>query len=289
MEQRLGRGLDSLISSTVEVDNHRVSDIELDKIRVNPQQPRRKWNEHTLEELANSIRTHGVIQPVLVRRSGKHYELIAGERRYRASRIAGLTRIPAHEMDTKGVHTLELALIENIQREDLNALDEAAAYRQLLLQTQMTHQKLAERVGKKRATVSNALRLLDLPLELQTLVTEGQLSAGQARAVLGVKDKSRMVELGRQASQEGWSVRELERRVRACSRPKRHKKPSQASGETRNAARYESDLRLLYGTKAVITESGGRGEVRLAFYSSSDRDRLLHQLLTGEAGSTKEA
>ena len=283
MEQRLGRGLDSLISSTVEAESPRVSEVDLDKIRVNPKQPRQSWNEGGLEELANSIKLHGVIQPILVRRSGDHFDLIAGERRYRASRIAGLTRIPAHETDAKGVHSLELALIENIQREDLNALDEAAAYRQLLLQSQMTHQELAERVGKKRATVSNALRLLELPSELQALLTEGLLSAGQARAVLGLKDKGLMVELAEQASVEGWSVRELERRVRQGTPKKKAKK---ASGEPKvrtEISRYEEDLRNIYGTKVNITEDEGRGEVRLVFYSATDRDRLLHHLLTGEA------
>ncbi len=283
MEQRLGRGLDSLISSTVTAETPKVSEVDLDKIRVNPKQPRQSWNEDGLEELANSIKLHGVIQPILVRRSGDHFDLIAGERRYRASRIAGLTHIPAHETDAKGVHSLELALIENIQREDLNALDEASAYRQLLLQSQMTHQELAERVGKKRATVSNALRLLDLPSELQALLTEGLLSAGQARAVLGLKDKGQMIELAEQASIEGWSVRELERRVRQGAPKKPIKKVSSEAKPLSEISRYEEDLRNIYGTKVKITEDGERGEVRLVFYSASDRDRLLHHLLTGEA------
>ena len=288
MEQRLGRGLDSLISSTVDAEPQQLSEVDLNKIRVNPKQPRQSWNEDSLEELANSIKLHGVIQPILVRRSGKYFELIAGERRYRASRIAGLTSIPAHLTDAKGVHSLELALIENIQREDLNALDEAAAYRQLLLQSQMTHQELAERVGKKRATVSNALRLLDLPSEIQALMTQGLLSAGQARAVLGVKDKTQMITLAEQASVEGWSVRELERRVRQGSPKKQKKTASAESDQSAIMVRYEEDLRNIYGTRVKITDEGGRGEVRLVFYSAGDRDRLLHHLLTGDGAAAEQ-
>jgi ParB family chromosome partitioning protein len=285
VEQRLGRGLDSLISSTVEVESHNVTEVALDKIRVNPKQPRQTWDEGSLEELANSIKLHGVIQPVLVRRSGNHFELIAGERRFRASRIAGLKKIPVHQTDAKGVQSLELALIENIQRENLNAIDEAAAYHQLLLQSKMTHQELAQRVGKKRATVSNSLRLLDLPEELQSLLTEGRLSAGQARALLGVKDKDRMIDLGLQASKEGWSVRELERRVRQSDGKVKAKGADTEALKSPVPVRYEEDLRNIYGTKVKINDVGGRGEVRLVFYSAADRDRLLHQLLTGEAGS----
>jgi ParB family chromosome partitioning protein len=260
------------------------AEVSLDKIRVNAQQPRQTWNEDSLEELARSIKLHGVIQPVLVRQSGSHYELIAGERRYRAARIAGLKTIPVLETNAEGVRTLELALIENIQREDLNALDEAFAFRQLLLQSEMTHQQLAERVGKTRPTISNSLRLLDLPSKLQSLVTEGQLSAGQARTVLGLKNKEDMVALGQLAAKQGWSVRELERKVRQQVAAGRKPRPVTPKGHSAKTVGYEEQLRNIYGTQVRIAGTEERGEVRLAFYTKKDRDRLLHQLLTGDAG-----
>jgi len=282
VEHRLGRGLDSLISSTLEAETSAVSEVSLDKIRVNPQQPRQTWNEDSLEGLAKSIKLHGVIQPILVRREGEQYGLVAGERRCRAARMAGLTKIPVFETDAEGVRMLELSLIENVQREDLNALDEALAYRQLLLQSELTHQQLADRVGKTRPTISNSLRLLDLPSELQDLVIEGQLSAGQARALLGLKGKQEMLEVGRCAAEKGWSVRKLEREVRRRIAKALPASSAPFQGVTAKTAGYEEQLRHIYGTKARISGDETSGEVRLAFYTKKDRDRLLHQLLTGE-------
>lgn len=284
MEQRLGRGLDSLIARTVTAESGAQDAIPLDSIRVNPNQPRRYWNEDSLAELASSITNHGVLQPIVVHRKGAGFELIAGERRFRASRIAGLKSIPAVIVDSGGLRSLELALIENIQREDLNALDEATAYQQLLNQNGWTHDELAKQVGKSRSAVSNAIRLMDLPEKAQEMLAEGKLSAGQARAILALPSRSEQLDMAIKAADAQLSVRDVERLVRK-------QKPAKASASRKPATateaapgdkreHYEAELRRIFGTKASIQGTSDRGHIRLEFYSPEDRDRLLHQLLT---------
>ena len=285
MEQRLGRGLDSLIAKTVTPEQDPRDEIPLDSIRVNPNQPRRHWNEDSLAELAASIRNHGVLQPIVVHRMGSGFELIAGERRFRASRIAGLKSIPAVIVSSEGLRSLELALIENIQREDLNALDEATAYQQLLNQNGWTHEELARQVGKSRSAVSNSLRLLELPEEAQGFLAEGRLSPGQARAILAQPSRGDQIEVARRAAEQNLSVRELERLARQAKAPKEAKPQGPSSRRVRMDKRehYETELRRIFGTKASLHGSQERGFIRLEYYSTEDRDRLLHQLLTGEA------
>ena len=289
MEQRLGRGLDSLIAKTVQSEaGGGPQQLPLSEIRVNPKQPRRSIDDEGLEGLAVSIENHGLLQPVVVRRVDGGYELVAGERRFRATRIAGKTTIPATIVDAEGIRSLELALIENIQRENLSALDEAAAYQQLVLNTGVTHQELASRVGKSRAAVTNALRLLELPEAIRDLLSTGELSAGQARALLGSENPKEMKLLAGQAVNERWSVRQVEdavrggrapaeRKVRTPKGKGKAKKPVQS--ELKNRRHYEDELRMKFGTRAKIIDRGGNGEVRFTFYSAEDRDRLLNELL----------
>ncbi len=294
MEQRLGRGLDSLISRTVqrEAPEAGAQEIPLDAIRVNPRQPRRSMDEEGLAGLATSIENHGLLQPVVVRKVEGGYELVAGERRFRASRLAGRTTVPATVIDAEGVRSLELALIENIQRENLSPLDEAAAYQQLVLSTGVTHQELAQRVGKSRAAVTNALRLLELPDPVRDHLAAGELSAGQARALLAADSPQRMQELAREAIDRQWSVRDVEAAVRGGQAPQPRKtrgsrggtKAATADGGLKNRAHYEDELRLRFGTKVKIQDRGGRGEVSFAFYSAEDRDRLIHQLMIAGEG-----
>jgi ParB family chromosome partitioning protein len=293
MEPRLGRGLDSLIARTVRTEES-VSPLEipLAEIRANPRQPRRFIDEQALEGLAASIQNHGVLQPVVVRRVDGGYELIAGERRFRASRLAGRTTVPATVVDAEGIRSLELALIENIQRENLTALDEAAAYQQLVLSTGVTHQELAKRVGKSRTAVTNALRLLELPDGVRDRLVSGELSAGQARALLAAHGPDQMLELAEAAIRNRWSVREVEESVRG-GQPAAPRKPratksrkgaSEAKPQMKRQKHYEEELRLRFGTQVRITDRGGRGEVSFGFFTEKDRERLIHLLLTaGEA------
>lgn len=281
MEQRLGRGLDSLIARTVTSESGAQDEIPLDSIRVNPNQPRRHWNEDSLAELAASIANHGVIQPIVVHRLGSGFELIAGERRFRASRIAGLKAIPAVIVGSGGLRSLELALIENIQREDLNALDEAAAYQQLINQNGWTHEELAKQVGKSRSAVSNSLRLMDLPEGAQEMLAEGRLSAGQARAILALPSRTEQLDLAKKAVEAQLSVRDLERLVKKQKPEKLSKPVATSAAPVAKREHYETELRRIFGTKASLAGNEERGQIRLEYYSAEDRNRLLHQLLTG--------
>lgn len=316
-EKRLGRGLDSLISRTAldstasgrqeaaapepQSDRQATNAVPLDQIRVNPDQPRKVMDESALAGLAESIRVHGLLQAIVVRRVPGGYELVAGERRLRAARQAGLTTVPISLVEAEGVRSLELALIENIQRENLGPLEEADAYEALIHRTNWTHQQLAERMGRSRAAITNALRLLDLPTEAKVLLQSGQISAGLARAVLGLEDKNERSILAQRAATEGLSVRDVERLVREAREPvpdatEASKDEAQAAVrdtperppntltklDGKKSSHYVDELRNLYGTKVSIVENEGRGEVRFAFFTTEDRDRLLHALLTAD-------
>lgn len=300
MERRLGRGLDSLISKTVVPDTPAPAarpaspdsepavprSVSLDSIRVNPDQPRQVMSETALAGLAQSIRQHGVLQPLVVRARDGGYELVAGERRFRASRIAGLAEVPIVLVEAEGPRSLELALIENIQRENLGPMEEADAYEELLDKTGWTHQELAEHMGKSRAAITNALRLRDLPDVVQGFVRAGRLSAGQARAMVGAPDPEA---LAQQAVDEALTVRQVEERARQLKAPELPDTPKVASKPNKlrrsgspKIKSYEEQLRNLYGTKVSIASDESGGEIRFEFYSDDDRDRLIHQLLTGE-------
>jgi ParB family chromosome partitioning protein len=265
-------------------------EISVDEIRPNPDQPRSVIEPEALEGLAQSIRRHGVLQPVIVQRGAEGYQLVAGERRLRASRLAGRATIPSLVIEATGRRSLELALIENIQRENLNALEEATAYEALLSRDGSTQVELAEQLGKSRVAVTNALRLLDLPDEIKGFVKSGVLSAGQARALLGARSQDDMLALARLTVRDRLSVREVERRVieRRTGDERRGKKHGRKSSTKTSS--YEDDLRNLFGTKVSIESDGERGRVSFEFYSEKDRTRLLHLLVTaGRALAGKSA
>src|SRR5205809_5290151 len=211
----LGRGLSALLSvNSPPADNEEIRDVEIDLIRPNQQQPRTSFQEEKLQDLAQSIRTSGIIQPVLVRRRGGLFELIAGERRWRAAQIAGLSRIPAIVRDVPDDRLLELALIENIQRQELNAIEEANAYKRLIDSLGLTQEEVARRVGRDRTFVTNYLRVLKLPTDIQRLIEDEKLSFGHARTLLAVEDPVMQRRLAQKIVKHSWSVRETELRVR---------------------------------------------------------------------------
>src|SRR5438132_4873868 len=215
----LGRGLSALLSvNSQPADNEEIRDVEIDLIRPNQQQPRTTFQEEKLQDLAQSIRTSGIIQPVLVRRRGGLFELIAGERRWRAAQIAGLSRIPAIVRDIPDEQLLELALIENIQREELNPVEEANAYKRLIESLGLTQEEVARRVGRDRTFITNYLRVLKLPTDIQNLLEHDKLTFGHARALLSVPDPITQRRLAQKIVKQNWSVRETERRVRNLSR-----------------------------------------------------------------------
>jgi ParB family transcriptional regulator, chromosome partitioning protein len=272
----LGKGIAALIPEMPTSRPGGVLELPVADIKPNPMQPRRVFSEARLEELAASIRTNGILQPIVVSRAeGAGYVLIAGERRWRAAQRAGLQRIPAVVREAGGNDDLiALALIENLQREDLTPIEEARAYHQLRSELGLAQEAIAAQVGKDRSTIANALRLLHLPLEVQALVDCGDLSAGHARALAGLDGAQRQVDLANRAVREGWSVRELERRLKpAVPRQRRKADPDTAAAADR--------LSLALGTEVAIRRARRGGEIRVRFASEDELIRLF-QVLAGE-------
>ena len=279
----LGRGLGALLSSDRTVDlGAEPSEVNLNAIVPGPMQPRTNFDEAALESLAESIKTHGIVQPLLVRRHGDGFELIAGERRWRAAKIAGLSRVPVFIKDVPDQDLLEIALIENIQREDLNPIEEAQAYKRLIENVGLTQEALATRVGRDRSYITNYLRLLKLPPDLQQLVIEGRLSTGHARTILGLSQADLQRRLARQVIEDGLSVRATEILVQkaASDRPARAVRASQTVDPNIRAA--ETKLRRALGTQVRIVHMGsdGRGKVEISFYNPQDLDRIYDLLIT---------
>ena len=282
----LGRGLGALLSaegSATALDD--ANDIPVDLIDASALQPRMVFDEAKLAELARSISANGVVQPLLVRRKGARFELIAGERRWRAAQIAGLTRIPAVLRNVSDDKVLELALIENIQREDLNPIEEARAYKKLIDTLGLTQETVAERVGRDRSYVTNYLRLLKLPDDLQELLQVGRLSTGHARALLGTDQVDVQRRLARKIIEQDLSVRATERLVKQTTEARTARrsvvtKPQEVDANIRAA---ENKLRRKFGTHVRIVQSaaGQTGRIELEFYNQADLDRL-YSLLTAD-------
>ena len=256
----LGRGLSALLG-TPDLESDRLRDIDIDRIVPDPNQPRTSFDKTGLEELAASIRTHGVVQPIVIRplQDGV-FQIVAGERRWRATQLAGLETMPALVRDTPEHHALELALVENLQREDLNAIDQARAYQRLLSEFSLTQEKLASRVGKSRASVANILRLLKLPEEVQKWLQEGVINAGHAKALLSLPDADAILESAREIIKGSYSVRQAEALV---SKPK-PQPGSSASGENPaedpNVRAAIRALERALGTKVAIRQPGRQGQ-----------------------------
>lgn len=287
-ERRLGRGLEALIpgAGTGSGTASELQRIPLSRIRPNPFQPRREFDPAELQELEASLKTSGLIQPISVRRHGDAFELIAGERRVRAANNLGWTEISAMVRDFDDRTMLVLALVENLQRTNLNPLEEARGYRRLIDEFHLTHQQVAEAVGKDRTTVTNLLRILGLPDSVQRMVEDGRLSTGHARALLGLADVAAVIEVAGAAASRGLSVRDVEQLVRDRSgaSPKQTSKPKPAgdlspSGDA-VVRGIEDDLRRYLQTDVRVRLSGPtKGTLELAFYSNDDLVRLIELIL----------
>ena len=291
--RRLGRGLEALLGPTATREQAEASgalrELPMASVRPNPFQPRTRMDEGPLDELVASIQSSGLLQPVLVRPRDGGYELIAGERRWRAATRLGWTKIPAVVKDVDDQTLLTLALIENLQRDDLSPIDEAAGYQRLASEFQLPHGEIARLVGRNRATIANLLRLLQLPAEVQAMVHERKLTEGHARALLGLAEAAAMVALAERAVEAGWSVREMEARVRGDTPAGTEASPEAAPRRARpapraitaDAKRVEDALRKHLGTDVrVTTRRRGRGFLTLSYYSNDDLARLL-ELIRG--------
>lgn len=273
----LGRGLDALIDTT-HVDTNggsSISEVELSKIVANPDQPRRNFDEDALAELADSIREHGVISPITLRKNDDGtYMIIAGERRFRASKMAGLNSIPAYIRTAKDEQVMEWALIENIQREDLDAIEIALAYQRLMDEYQLTQERMSERVGKKRATVANYLRLLKLPAEIQMGIKEKKIDMGHARAILGSQSTEQQLDLYQRILSEGLSVRKVEQLV-SEDKPQKPAKAKAAKKESNpQYLQLEQQLGEAIGKKVKIAD----GKLTIFFNGEEDLYSILERL-----------
>ncbi len=278
----LGRGLSALIPDVRPVaaaaaDPARPQEMDIDLLTPNPQQPRAHIEEHSLEQLTQSIRAHGVIQPILVRRIADRVEIVAGERRWRAAQRAGLLKVPVVFREVADDKLLEVALIENIQREDLNPIEEAQAYRRLSDDMQLSQEAIAGAVGKDRATVANYMRLLRLPVEVRNDLATAALSMGHARALLGLADDVAQRRMAREVVARGLSVRETEALIRRETTPSPVPPPRSVDPNTRAA---EEQLKLTLGTRARIVRRGAGGRIEIDFANEDELQRL-YQRLTG--------
>lgn len=275
----LGRGLSALIpdAPAVPAPTERALEVDTDLLRPNRFQPRTHMDEERIEELSRSIRSNGIIQPIVVRRADGAYEIVAGERRWRAAQRAGLLKVPIVVRDIPDDRLLAVALIENIQRQDLNPIEEAQAYRRLADDFHLTQEEIAEAVGKDRSSVANYLRLLRLPQEVRATVASGALSMGHARALLGLADEGVLLQLARDIVSASLSVRETEDRIRKAQQPTVPKAEPVKDVHTRAA---EDKLRLSLGTRVHIVRKGKGGRIEIEFANEDELQRL-YESLTG--------
>jgi ParB family chromosome partitioning protein len=276
----LGRGLDALIPDfEPEEDSPREYFLcDVDLIRPNRYQPRQHFTDDDLEQLGNSIKAQGILQPLLVRPIDHGYELVAGERRLRAARKVGLTQVPVVYKDVSDAELLEMSIVENIQREGFNPIEEAEAYHRLITEFKLTQDQAAERVGKSRSAVANFLRLRNLPPQIKDSIIDGSLSMGHARALLGVDKKAAQIDIWDKVVSKGLSVRETEKLVRQLRVERTPRRSAPSSSEDVYFSDVTADLSRHFGTKVNIKRRGKVGKLEIEFYSDDDLDRLLRQL-----------
>jgi ParB family chromosome partitioning protein len=282
-KSRLGRGLDALLSSA-DAPNASPSEVPVGAIEQNPYQPRKSFDDDELASLSASIRTHGVLQPLVVRQVGDHYQLVAGERRLRAARDAGLDAVPVRIVDFNDQQLVEAALVENIQRTDLNAIEKAVGFKDYLDRFKMTHEQLAQRLGLARSTITNLVALLDLPPEIQEAVRVGQLTTGHAKLLKGIPDRTRMVSASREIISRGLSVHAAEAMLKQAQVVEEKPAPAEKSAaekpeKTAHVQGVESELRQKLGLKVEIRlRDKDRGQIVLSFESNDDFERMLEVL-----------
>jgi len=282
----LGKGLDSLIAKKVTTDTVTTDDVSretllnINQVEPNPNQPRKRFNEDKLQELADSIKVHGIIQPLVVQKENDRYIIIAGERRWRAARLAGVKEVPVVIRDFTEQELYEVALIENIQRQDLDPIEEAMAYSNLIKEHHLTQDEVAERVSKSRVTITNSLRLLKLDPRVQQMVIDELLTGGHARALISIEDPEEQYNLANRIFDEKLSVRETEKLVKKILHPKTTV-PEEPVNEADEAIYrdIEENLKTIIGSKVKITRKpGGKGNIEIEYYSTDELDRILDLL-----------
>ena len=278
VKKGLGKGLESLIPISHIKDRSYVTEIEIDQLTPNLYQPRKDFNADKMNELIESIRAHGIIQPIIVRESSQGYEIVAGERRLRAAKEIGMKKIPVIIKQFNNLKTFEVSLVENIQREDLNPMDQAQAFKRLIDEFELTHQELAEITGKSRTFISNSLRLLNLAEKVKKSVAEGNISFGHAKVLLGLEDHQVQQEFAQKVIKEDLSVRDLEHIIGKWIKEKNKRTPSNKRA-IQHFPEIEKNLVDSLSTKVKIKFNGKRGHLNIEFYSQEDLDRIVQLLL----------
>lgn len=278
MAKGLGKGINALFSNMEAGKEETVQEVKLKEIRPNPYQPRKAFAPEALEELKESILQHGILQPIIVRKSIKGYEIVVGERRYRAAKEAGLSTVPVVVRELNDKEMMELALLENIQREDLSPIEEASAYQSLMAHLDLTQEQLAVRIGKSRPHVANHLRLLALPADIQQFISDGKLSMGHGRALLGLKKKDKLQPVAEKVIKEQLNVRQLEQLVQHLNEnvPRETEKPKKEKDVF--IRERESLLREKFGTSVIINQKKKKGKIEIEFLSQEDLERILEIL-----------
>jgi ParB family chromosome partitioning protein len=283
-KKALGRGLSALLSDTPETEkleeaplpSSNLNELPIAEIEVNPFQPRQHFDQEALRELAESIKVHGIIQPVTVRKLARNqYQLISGERRYQAARLAGLKTIPVYVRSADDQQMLEMSLIENIQRENLNPVEIALSYQRLLTECNLKQDELGDRVGKNRTTVTNYLRLLKLPPDIQIALRDNKLSMGHARAIISIENPEIQLLIFKRTIREELSVRQVEDLVRSMTRGQKEKSSPGTPGASREIVQLQGKLSTHFGTKVSVKSDGRKGEIKIPFLSIEDLNRIL--------------
>ncbi len=275
MAKALGKGINALFSEIEKIEGETVEEIPLKEIRPNPYQPRKYFSEEGIADLKQSILEHGVLQPIIVRKSIKGYEIVVGERRYRAAKAAGLKKIPAVVRSLTDEKMMELAVLENLQREDLTPIEEASAYQMLLDRLEITQEQLAKRLGKSRPHIANMVRLLSLPQEIQELIHEGKISMGHGRALLGIKDKKKIPSVVDKVIKEGLNVRQLEELIQQLNRNVSRETKKRKEKKDVFLMEQENVLRERFGTTVKIKKGKRKGKIEIEFFSYDDLNRIL--------------
>lgn len=283
MAKRVSRGISELLANVEDVRDERKSDeakiinVAISRISPDPGQPRKTFNEESIAELAESIKEHGIIQPLIVKKNGANFIIVAGERRFRAAETAQLKEIPVIVRDFSEQKAREISLIENLQREDLNAIEEAQAIKELMDAYELTQEEIAKKLGKARPSIANSVRLLNLPDSLQHLVKTGALSAGHARALLALSDKKLQLELADKAIKEGWSVRQMEKEVKYCLKPETRpaKLTEQVKAKmTLEMRQFVDDMTRVFSTKVRLMGNESKGRITIDYYTNDDLQRI---------------
>lgn len=287
----LGKGLEALFNNS-EIDTKEITKekaeeneargitfVDINDIKPNENQPRKEFDEEKIGELASSIKEHGLIQPVILRKLGKGFEIVAGERRWRACRKAGLKEIPCIVKELTDEQNMLIAIIENMQREDLNPIEEADGINMMITNFGLTQEEVSKSVGKSRPYITNALRLLKLPEEIRNFVSEGKLSTGHARAIAGIEDKENQLKIAEFAVKEGISVREIEKLIKEQNASKK-RNPRKRAEKNADVKKVEEDLKQIMGTKVSLNQTGKKGKIEIEYYSREELERLIELLKT---------